>query len=196
MTRISKAVKDQNPEVYGYGNPNLIPGNEDGVIRTYYMSFQDYDGDIRYCAVSKELYEMDRNERRKEQQRKDRRSRCIIPSEKYGLKICDHNCDECPFHLDKRVPSEESMDYMYDNYDYEYTDDSESVVEIAIKEERMHALEVAVSKLPEGDQVIVKLYSEGADDGMIAEKVGSKRSTIQYRRQRIFDSLREQLKDF
>ena len=40
------------------------------------------------------------------------------------------------------------------------------------------------------------LFKDGKDDGQIAEIIGSKRSTVQYRRQRIFDSLKEQLKDF
>ena len=61
MTKISKQIKDQNPSTYGYGSPLQIPGNEDGVIRTYYISFKDRDGDIRYwsdCENGEEYYKI------------------------------------------------------------------------------------------------------------------------------------------
>lgn len=197
MTRISKVIKDQNPEVYGYGSPLQIPGNEDGTIRSYYVGFTDADGDIRFCPATKELYEWDRNERRKENQYKDRRSRCMVPSKKYGLKICECNCDECPFGLDKRIPSTESMDYLYDNYEMEFADKAQpSIVEVIIKEERDRALEIAVSNIKPEDRIIIELFKKDYTDDQIASEIGEKRSTVQYRRQRIFDELREQLKDF
>lgn len=196
MTKISKQIKDQNPSTYGYGSPLQIPGNEDGVIRTYYISFKDYDGDIRYCPVKKELYEWDRNEKRKEEQRIDRLSRCRIHSDKYGLKICDHDCNECPYKRVTRISSSVSMDYLYDNYEYEFADEQPSIIETLIKEELYRALDEAVSRLSKDDRTIVELFKNGKDDGQIAKIIGSKRSTVQYRRQRIFDSLKEQLKDF
>lgn len=197
MSRISKQIKDQNPTIYGYGSPLQIPGNEDGVIRSYYIGFTDADGDIRFCPTSKELYEWDRNERRKENQYRDRRSRCMVPSEKYGLKICECNCDECPFGLDKRIPSVESIDYLYDNYEMEFADKAQpSIAEVINKQERERALEIAVNNLKPEDRVIIELFKKRYTDEQIASEIGEKRSTVQYRRKRIFDELREQLKDF
>lgn len=197
MARISKQIKDQNPTIYGYGSPLQIPGNEDGVIRSYYIGFTDADGDIRFCPTTKELYEWDRNERRKENQYRDRRSRCMVPSEKYGLKICECNCDECPFGLDKRIPSVESIDYLYNNYEMEFADKAQpSIAEAINKEERERALEIAVNNLKPEDRVILELFKKCYTDEQIASEIGEKRSTVQYRRKRIFDELREQLKDF
>ncbi len=175
MARISKQIKDQNPTIYGYGSPLQIPGNEDGVIRSYYIGFTDADGDIRFCPTSKELYEWDKNERRKENQYRDRRSRCMVPSEKYGLKICECNCDECPFGLDKRIPSVESIDYLYDNYEMKFADKAQpSIAEVINKEERERALEIAVNNLKPEDRVIIELFKKRYTDEQIASEIGGK----------------------
>ena len=175
MARISKQIKDQNPTIYGYGSPLQIPGNEDGVIRSYYIGFTDADGDIRFCPTSKELYEWDKNERRKENQYRDCRSRCMVPSEKYGLKICECNCDECPFGLDKRIPSVESIDYLYDNYEMKFADKAQpSIAEVINKEERERALEIAVNNLKPEDRVIIELFKKRYTDEQIASEIGGK----------------------
>ena len=70
------------------------------------------------------------------------------------------------------------------------------LIETLIKEELYRALDEAVNRLSKDDRAIVELFKNGKDDGQIAKIIGSKRSTVQYRRQRIFDSLKEQLKDF
>ena len=85
---------------------------------------------------------------------------------------------------------------MYDNYEYEFADEQPSIIETLIKEELYRALDEAVNRLSKDDRTIVELFKNGKDDSQIAEIIGSKRSTVQYRRQRIFDSLKEQLKDF
>ena len=87
-------------------------------------------------------------------------------------------------------------DDLYDNFEYEFADEQPSIIETLIKEELYRALDEAVNRLSKDDRTIVELFKNGKDDGQIAKMSVSKRSTVQYRRQRIFDSLKEQLKDF
>lgn len=71
-----------------------------------------------------------------------------------------------------------------------------SIAEVINKEERERALEIAVNNLKPEDRVIIELFKKRYTDEQIASEIGEKRSTVQHRRKRIFDELREQLKDF
>lgn len=210
MTRISKTVKNANPEVYGFEHPWDIPGNTKEKITVYCVSFEDQDGDTRWCECTKEYFEWDWKQKREERRKIDELTRCLIPSEKYGLVKCRHKCDECPYKRreDKSTgqvyyePYERtgglvSLEFMNEEYEYEFVDENtDSAEDAAIKQAYSDALQYELSNLDEMDRKIIELFSCGRSDFEIAEELHSKKSTIQYKRNRIIEHLREKLKNF
>ena len=205
---VNLQTKNSNPEVYGYQFPWDIPGNTREHITVFFLEFEDADGDVRYCPCSKEIYEWDRNEKSKEFKRYDRFTRCFIQS-KTGKSLvkCRYKCEECPFGFKERQFKIISSDGLYDDYEFELSNNNDEVFEAAdedslspldalIKEERISEMYRLISLLNETDQLIIKLFSEGFNDTDIAKKLNKKRTTVVSRRKKLFDDLREQLKDF
>lgn len=197
MTKISKEIKNAYPDIYGYEHPWDIPGNTKESITVYCIEFEDSDGDKRYCICSKELYESDRNERSKQMKKEDRFTRCWIYSKDGKSRHkCRCKCSECPYGKTERDIKIISTDRLYEDNEYEIADESPSVMEILINEERIKKMNQLISLLNETDKVIVELFKIGKSDSEIATVLNKPRTTIMSRRNRIFADLKEQLKDF
>lgn len=169
-----KKYKNKHPELYGYGSKEelitdqkRITGNNEKQI--YWLSFIDYDGDLRFVSCTKEEFYNHRNENRNEQKRDNAyRKRCPI-----------------------------SIDYMYEKYGFEYADPSyEEDKENEVKQEQLDRLHGLVSELNETDQLILQLFSEKHTDQEIGKKLNRARSTIQERRSKLFKLLREKMEKF
>lgn len=190
------AEKDRYPEIYGYSSPNMIPGNQNG-ITVNYLRFVDIDGDHRFVAVSKELFEYVRNEESKEFKKYDRMTRCWIPGQRDNIIKCREKCDECPYGKEKRDNYLLSLDSLYDAYNYEVVDNSPSIEEKLIEEELYQKLREEIRKLDDTNRTIITLsYYENHSDSEIGRILGIPRSTIEWRRQKALNILKEKLKNY
>ena len=78
----------------------------------------------------------------------------------------------------------------------ELADDSQSIIDTMVEEERNNALWNAVATLEPTDQKIMKLFSEGFSERDMADLLQLPRTTISYRKNKCFEILRELLKDY
>lgn len=196
--KLTKAEKNQNPKLYGYGSlEELLAdptrfGDDPENPQTHWISFQDADGDWRFVPCTEEFFHWHRNEERNEIRRKDTESRCIIHSDTFGLIKCRADCSVCPKVRDG-LPI--SIDYMRENYDLEFSDGSfEAEQEKRAKEECKELMWSLVNELNETDQQILKLFNEGKSDSAIAAIVRKSRSTVQEQRIKAIEQLKEKMK--
>ncbi len=150
-----------------------------------------------YLVVDYEFYSIFQNMEREERRTLDNDSRCIIPSQKYGVKRCDANCDECPLGKVKRDGAPFSLDYLYTNSNGE-----EFTLEIedngpSIDEDLKEIANQLLDELNEEDRFIfVGYYYDDMSDQEIADKLHKKRRTITDRRHAITNDLQEKSKKF
>ena len=157
-------------------------------VNGYCVPYADINGVLRYEPCTEEFYKWYMNERRKEKHENAKRRRCLVCSDRYaGLVTCMKDCHNCPYKKQTREPmlSLESLEQA----GYECADED------SIKDPRLYDLLNEISKLSENDQRIIKLFSEGYTDELIAEIIDSTRDAIKKRRQRLIDELKKKLKD-
>lgn len=191
--KLSKELKNQNPKLYGYGSVEALQSDPTNTLPSW-VSIKDGDGDLRFIPCTEEYFHWHRNEQRNERRRKDTESRCMVPSEKFGLVKCREDCSQCPF-VRKGLPV--SMDYMYDNYEFEFADGSYK--EKQEKESEKHQADLIwslVNKFEATDKLIIKLFNEGKTDAAIAEIVKKSRSMVQMRRVQLINLLKEKTKKY
>ena len=196
----SRVEKNQNPKAYGYGSleelmadPTRL-GDDPEHPKTHWISFQDADEDWRFVPCTEEFFHFYRNEERNEIRRKDIESRCMIHSEKFGLIKCRADCSQCPKERDGHPIS---IDYLHDNYDFEFSDGSyEADQETRVEQERNELIWSLVNEFNETDQQILKLFSEGKTDAAIANIVKKSRSMVQEQRVKLIEQLKEKMKKY
>ncbi len=225
--KLSKQEKDKYPKIYGYGSVEQLEadstrfGDDPNNPLTHWVLMKDADKDVRFIPCTEEYFHWHRNEARNESRRKDTESRCLIPSKKYGLIKCRENCHHCPYKQDKNNPEKItwdyartgtpiSIDFMSDNYNYEFSsDDNESTTqnggsfrlmdynptedELELLEERMSIIKELMRDLSLEDQTIINLFGEGKTDAAIAKIVKKSRSTVQGRRIKLIELLKQRI---
>ena len=135
------------------------------------------------------------NDMAKERMQRIRRSRCMVPNGKGGMRLCDKSsCNECPH---KRSGGTISLDYLHDEFEYEVEDKSENVIEQINKEETVSAVRKALSELSEIDRTIaVMILEEDISEAKVAELLDISQPAVHQRKIKIIGILREKLKDF
>lgn len=191
--KLSKTEKNQNPKLYGYGSLEQLHSDPDNTL-THWIPYKDADGDLRFIPCDEEYFHFHRNEERNERRRRDTESRCLIPSEKFGLVKCRADCSQC---FKVRGGFSISMDYMRENYEFEFADGSyEEERKKRAEQDQSDYLWKLVSEFNETDQLIMKLFNEGKTDSDIAAEVNKSRSTIQERRIKLTSILKEKIKKY
>lgn len=198
--RKKQSNKDANPELYGYGSLEQLLadstrfGDDPKHPLSHWVAFKDADGDLRFIPCTEEYFHLHRNEQRNERRRRDTESRCMIPSEKFGLVKCRDDCNNCQR---ERNGYPVSIDYMFEEYNFEYSSaDYEQELEKRKKREREELLWSYVNEFDESDQMILKLYNEGKTDSAIATILKKSRSMVQERRTKLIDMLKENMKKY
>ena len=198
--KLTKSEKNQNPKLYGYGSLEQLLtdvtryGDDPAHPLTHWIPYKDADGDIRFTPCTEEYYHWHRNDVRNALRDKDLESRCLIPSEKFGLVKCRADCSLCPKTRDG-LPV--SIDYMRENYDFDFSDGSfEAEQEERNEQEQKDFIWNAVAEFDPADQVILRLFNEGKTDAAIAEVLNKSRSRIQERRIQLVQLLKEKMKKF
>lgn len=83
------------------------------------------------------------------------------------------------------------MDFMFEESQTQLT-----LEELVEKKELLETLKGELAKLEEIDRTILLLFSKGDSEAAIGAKVGLSQKGVNKRKQRLFQKLREQLKDF
>jgi DNA-directed RNA polymerase specialized sigma24 family protein len=186
--KLTKAEKNQNPKLYGYGSLEQLLSDPNNSL-THWIPYKDADGDLRFIPCEEDYFHFYRNDVRNERRRRDTESRCLIPSKKFGLVKCRADCSLCPKVRDG-LPI--SIDYMRENYDFDFKDGSYEEHQEQLKEqEQSDFIWNLVSEFNETDQLILKYFNEGKTDAEIAAELNKARSTIQERKTKLIKMLTE-----
>lgn len=171
--------------------------------KLFYVSYKNsITGKWMYVPCEREFFYQWRNMRRTESDELDLMTRCQVPAVRGTLKRCMEKCENCPYgktHREGGPISLDSLTYTNSNGDtlqIEIEDTQSNVLENLIYQERISAMWNAIHNLAEEEQLIIDLFSKGESDHAIAVRLGSKTSTIQYKRTSILKRLKETLKDF
>lgn len=170
-------------------NDNQINWREPAEDRPYYIDLA-FKGRI---YVSKEMFHEYMRPEWADWKRNERSSRCQVPNGHGGVKRCDQDCKQCPYFRNGKTIS---IDELYEKYEMELADDSQSIIDTMVEEERNNALWNAVATLEPTDQKIMKLFSEGFSERDMSDLLHLPRTTISYRKNKCFEILRELLKDY
>jgi len=191
--KVIRTEKDRYPQLYGYGSLEQLQSDPENK-QTHWVPFKDADGDLRFIPCTEEYFHWHRNEERNDVRRKDTESRCMIPSEKFGLVKCRADCSQCS---KVRDGFSTSMDYMRENYEFEFADGSYEEERVKrTEQEQSDYLWKLVSEFNETDQLILKYFNDGKTDAEIATELNKARSTIQERRAKLIDTLKEKIKKY
>lgn len=163
---LTKQEKNKYPETYGYGSKEDLLKDPNNKLENY-VSIVDGDNHIRYIPCTEEYFHMHRNENRNEQRREQRwRSQTPV-----------------------------SLDALRENYEFEFSDPSyERGIEQEKEQNERDAIWELVSEFSEKDQLILKLYNNGHTDIQIGEILSLARSTIQEKRIKLINELKEKYK--
>lgn len=166
--RTTKQEKDKYPNSYGYGSVEQLQADPNNQL-THWVSFNDHDGDLRFEPCTEEYFHNHRNENRNEKRRNDTYRK------------------NCPI----------STDSLLDDYEFEFADLSyEGDREREQEQEVENYILNLISEFSEKDQLILKLHSEGHTDASIAAIINKARSTVQEKRVKLVNELKEKLKKF
>lgn len=166
--RTTKQEKDKYPNSYGYGSIEQLQSDPNNQL-THWVSFIDHDGDLRFEPCSEKYFHNHRNENRNEKRRNDAYRK------------------NCPI----------STNSLLDDFEFEFADPSyEEDLEKEREQEEKELIWQLVSEFSEKDQLILKLHSEGHTDASIAAIINKARSTVQEKRVKLVNELKEKLKKF
>lgn len=149
-----------------------------------------------WVDVSKEFYTnyyRDINAYRKRQQE---HGRCVCPASKRYL--CDMDCLTCPYtkagdqlSLDNTVSNGNEKSWLDDT-----PDESAAIAEVLEDAELLRALYTKLNELDPEGRLICQLIMEGKSERDCGKAMGLSRNTYVYKRDKLFQRLRSELKDF
>ena len=143
--------------------------------------------------MSEEIYRAYKQPLCAEHKRRERESKCQVSNGRGGVKRCTDDCSICPF---PKNGSTLSIDRLFEDYELEMVDKSESILESIVEDEFNRELWKAVDSLEEVDQQIARLFSQGLLERAIAEIVKLSQKAVNKRKTRIFTELKEKLKNY
>ena len=150
-------------------------------------------------AVSKEVYIAYRNDQSKERMKKVRECTCRVMGKSGRLITCPNkgHCSEleCP-HLNESS-STLSLDQLYEDYEYEVADDSESIVESLASQERAEQVNKAINELEPMDRKIIRLlFWEDMKQEEVAKVLHMSQSAVNQRKSKVLNTLKDKLIKF
>jgi DNA-directed RNA polymerase specialized sigma subunit len=151
-----------------------------------------------WVDVNKEFYTnyyRDINSYRKRQQE---HGRCVCPASKRYL--CDMDCMTCPYakagdqlSLDNTVSDGEGNEKSWLD---DMPDESVAIAELMEDAELLRALYAKLNELDPEGRLICQLIMEGKSERDCGKEMGLSRNTFVYRRDKLFQKLRSDLKDY
>lgn len=151
-----------------------------------------------WVDVNKEFYTnyyRDINTYRKRQQE---HGHCVCPASKRYL--CDMDCLTCPyakagdqFSLDNTVSDGEGNEKSRLD---DMPDESAAITELMEDAELLRALYAKLNELDSEGRLICQLVMQGKSERDCGKEMGLSRNTFVYRRDKLFQKLRSELKDY
>lgn len=173
-----------------------VPANE---IKTIMLEgkptevyFVEVESEEMYHELMRPIWQADKAYKR--------RNRCMVSNGKGSLIRCEGNCADCEHRGENAPLSIEAIEEsggitsLHDNGVHVqmdsamYESGADEIVEDAMIIEYLWE---CIGKLSEVDQLIVKMFSEGASEQEIAPIVGLTPPAIHYRKKKIFEKLKK-----
>lgn len=146
--------------------------------------------DNQVIEVTEEVYRAYKQPLWAERKRQEREKRCIISNGKGKVKRCTSDCSTCK---ENRTGSILSLDkFSADGFDIP---DLISIDEIVADKLLLEELYKALEELDPENRIIAELFSMGKTEREIAERIGCSQKTVNNRKPKIFNQLRESMKN-
>ena len=153
----------------------------------------------QWVPVSKADYDNYYRDINAYRRRQQEHGRCVCPASKRYL--CDMDCNNCPFH---KGGDELSLDFAIINEDGnekrwldDLPDEGPSAQSILEERELLDALMSKLSELETDSRHICELLLQEKSEREIAAIMGiSQQSTINYKKRKAFETLRDLLRDY
>lgn len=166
----------------------LIDYEVESKDRQFYL---EIDGKTIY--VTEEVYRAYMQPIWAEKKRKEREARCSISNGKGSIKRCMEDCSICQ-HPKRGIPL--SLDKFYEDSQYEVADEYQNSLDRLIEDEFNEKLRQAILELKPLDQQIINLFSLNNSEREIAKEVGLSQKTVNNRKNKAFEILREKMKKY
>lgn len=173
----------------------IVVTNKDNQSKQYRIYIKESKS---WVDVNKEFYTnyyRDINAYRKRQQE---HGRCVCPASKRYL--CDMDCMTCPYvkagdqlSLDNTVSDGEGNEKSWLD---DMPDESAAIAELMEDAELLRALYAKLNELDPEGRLICQLIMEGKSERDCGKEMGLSRNTFVYRRDKLFQKLRSELKDY
>ena len=156
-----------------------------------------YDGawhltiDNQVIEVKEEVYRAYKQPLWAERKREEREKHCIISNGKGGTKRCTADCSVCD---KQRTGSVLSLDKFTDD-GFDVSDDI-NIADILLDKMLLEELFKALEELDPENRLIIDLFSIGKSEREISANVGLSQKTINKRKAKLFEQLKERLKDW
>ena len=156
-----------------------------------------YDGawhltiDNQVIEVTEEIYRAYKQPLWAERKHEEREKRCIISNGKGGTKRCTADCSVCD---KQRTGSVLSLDKFTDD-GFDVSDDI-NIANILLDKMLLEELYEALQELDPKNRLIMELFSIGKSEREISANVGLSQKTINKRKTKLFQQLKERLKDW
>ena len=162
------------------------PTNKDFYDGTWHLTIED-----QVVEVTEEVYRAYKQPLWAERKRQEREKRCIISNGKGGIKRCTADCSTCQ---NQRTGSILSLDKFKD--DGLDVPGAINIEDILLDKMLLEELFEALEELDPENRLIIVLFSIGKSEREISANVGLSQKTINKRKAKLFEQLKERLKDW
>lgn len=142
--------------------------------------------------VSGEVYRAYKQPLWAERKRKEREKRCVISDGRGGTKRCTEDCRKCN---KQRTGTILSLDGLTEESGFEPAD-SVDIAELVADKLLLEELYAALEELDPDNRRIMALFANGKSEREIAADIGLSQKAINKRKAKLFEQLRNRLKDF
>ena len=162
------------------------PKNKDFYDGAWHLTIEN-----QILEVTEEVYRAYKQPLWAEHKRQEREKRCVISNGKGGTKRCTADCSVCD---KQRTGSVLSLDKFTDE-GFDVSDDI-NIADILLDKMLLEELYEALQELDPKNRLIMELFSIGKSEREISANVGLSQKTINKRKTKLFQQLKERLKDW
>lgn len=162
------------------------PKNKDFYDGAWHLTI---DGQV--VEVTEEIYRAYKQPLWAERKREEREKRCIISNGKGCTKRCTADCSVCD---KQRTGSVLSLDKFTDD-GFDVSDDI-NIADILLDKMLLEELYEALQELDPENRLIMELFSIGKSEREISANIGLSQKAINKRKAKLFEQLKERLKDW
>lgn len=162
------------------------PKNKDFYDGAWHLTIEG-----QVIEVTEEVYRAYKQPLWAEHKREEREKRCIISNGKGGTKRCTADCSVCD---KQRTGSVLSLNKFTDD-GFDISDDI-NIADILLDKMLLEELYEALQELDPENSLIMELFSIGKSEREISANIGLSQKTINKRKAKLFEQLKERLKNW